>query len=242
MLLESSPVPVSDVALAVNGGLGPALDVSLTASRYDVVARMDSDDVSMPHRFAVQLRMIEDADIVGAAMLEFADDIDHIVGRRVPPTVPDQIRRYARMHDPFNHPTVVYRLQAAGGYGDVALMEDYLLFARMLGDGAEPANVAEPLVYYRVGAGAYRRRGGRVLLQSELLLQRQLRGEGFTSEWPYRRNVLIRAPYRLVPWQLRRALYRTVVATRFETEVDEAAVLLPLPDPADPELAAWATG
>ena len=45
------------------------------------------------------------------------------------------IRRYARLHDPFNHPTVVFRrsaVQAAGGYGDFPMMEDYSLWARML--------------------------------------------------------------------------------------------------------------
>ena len=68
-----------------------------------------------------------------------------------------------RFRDPFNHPTVVYRrsaVLAAGGYTDMALMEDYLLFARMVDGRRRPANLAEPLVYYRVGAGAYARRGG----------------------------------------------------------------------------------
>jgi glycosyltransferase involved in cell wall biosynthesis len=228
-LRATSPVPVTFVPLAMNGGLGPALDVGLTASRYDVVARMDADDVSMAHRFQVQLPRIEEADIVGAGLLEFAEDTDQIVGRRIPPTSPEQIRRYARMHDPFNHPTVIYRrqaVQASGGYGDMPRMEDYLLFARMLGDGAEPANVAEPLVYYRVGAGAYQRRGGTTLLQSELRLQRKLRDDGFTSAAQYVRNVAVRGPYRLVPWWCRRALYRSVVATRFE---ERPGVVVSLP-------------
>ena len=70
---------------------------------------MDADDVAMPHRFEVQLPLMEDADIVGAGLLEFVQDTDNIVGQRVPPPEAGQIRRYARMHDPFNHPTVVYR-------------------------------------------------------------------------------------------------------------------------------------
>jgi glycosyltransferase involved in cell wall biosynthesis len=211
-------VPVTYVALEVNRGLGPALDAGLSASRYDVIARQDADDISMPHRFAAQLPLIAEADIVGAGLLEFGADVDDVVGRRVPPSDPDEIRTYARLHDPFNHPTVVYRRQsvlAAGGYGDLPLMEDYWLFARMLADGAEPVNVPEPLVYYRVGAGAYQRRGGKALLRSEMTLQRQLFRAGFTSRGQYARNVLIRGGYRLVPWRLRRSLYRGVVATRF---------------------------
>jgi hypothetical protein len=119
------------------------------------------------------------------------------------------------MHDPFNHPTVVYRREAvlaAGGYGDLPLMEDYALFARMLAGGARPVNVAEPLVFYRVGEEAFRRRGGARLLRSELRLQREFLRRGFTSPPEYLRNVIVRGGYRLIPWWLRRAVYRPLVA------------------------------
>ena len=212
---ETSPVPVTFVPLGQRGGLGPALDRGLAASWCDVVARMDADDVAMPHRFEVELPLISDADIVGAGLLEFVDDTDEIVGQRVPPTDPARIQRYARMHDPFNHPTVVYRraaVLAAGGYGDLPLMEDYALFARMLQGGARAVNVPEPLVYYRVGPEAFKRRGGTGLLRSELRLQREFLRRGFTTPAEYLRNVAVRGGYRLIPWWLRRAVYRPVVA------------------------------
>ena len=216
-LQASSPVPVTLVPLERNGGLGPALDRGLAACRHDVVARQDADDVSMPHRFEVELPLMENADIVGSGLLEFVTDTDEIVGQRVPPTDPGQIQRYARMHDPFNHPTVVYRRRAvlaAGGYGDLPLMEDYALFARMLLGGARAVNVPEPLVFYRVGEAAFKRRGGRELLRSELRLQREFRRIGFTSRSQYARNIVIRGGYRLVPWWCRRAVYRPILAHR----------------------------
>jgi glycosyltransferase involved in cell wall biosynthesis len=225
-LTAASPVPVTLVAMEQNTGLGPALDRGLAASDYDIVARMDADDVAMPHRFEVQLPLIADADIVGAGLLEFASDTDNVVGRRVPPTDPRQIARYARLHDPFNHPTVIYRRQAvmaAGGYGDLPLMEDYALFARMLMAGARAVNVAEPLVFYRVGASAFKRRGGTGLLRSELRLQGQFLQSGFISPVGYARNVLIRGSYRLVPWWLRRAAYRLLVETLFRRTVEPLA-------------------
>jgi glycosyltransferase involved in cell wall biosynthesis len=214
-LQRASPVPVTFVPLRTNRGLGPALDQGVAASWFDVIARMDADDVSMPHRFEVELPLIAEADIVGAGLYEFVEDTNEIVGQRVPPTGPARIRRYARMHDPFNHPTVVYRREAvlaAGGYGDLPLMEDYALFARMLAGGARPVNVAEPLVFYRVGEEAFRRRGGARLLRSELRLQREFLRRGFTSPPEYLRNVIVRGGYRLVPWWLRRAVYRPLVA------------------------------
>jgi len=239
-LRADSPVPVTFVALEHNLGLGPALDAGLAASPYDVIARMDSDDIAMPQRFAVQIPVIAaGADIVGAGLLEFDQDIHDIVGKRTPPSDPRDIVRYARIHDPFNHPTVIYRraaVLAAGGYGDLPLMEDYLLFARMLANGAKAVNVAEPLVYYRVGDGAYQRRGGPALVRSELALQRRLRDEGFISSAQYVRNVAIRGGYRFLPWWVRRTAYRLIVAPygRRRGRAQAAAVALAARQPPTP--------
>src|SRR3984957_12572415 len=204
-LRATSPVPVTFLPLERNLGLGPALDRGLAAAWFDVVARMDADDISMPSRFAVELPLMQDADIVGSGLLEFIGDTD-VVGQRVPPIGADRIRRYARIHDPFNHPTVVYRrsaVQAAGGYGDLPMMDDYALFARMLADRAPPVNVGEPLIYYRVGTEAFKRRGGAGLLRSEVRLQLEFRRLGFTSMAEFARNILMRGGYRLGPWWVR---------------------------------------
>ncbi len=232
--VATSRVPVTLIPLEANGGLGPALDQGLAASRYDIVARMDADDVAMPRRFEVQLPLMQDADIVGAGLLEFVTDTDHVIGRRIPPTDPGHIARYARLHDPFNHPTVIYRrraVMAAGGYGNLPLMEDYALFTRMLLAGARAVNVAEPLVFYRVGATAFKRRGGTGLLRSELRMQREFLRSGFISPAGYVRNVAVRGSYRLVPWWLRRAAYRLLVDT-LSRRTAERTASLPAPEQA----------
>ena len=217
-LVRERPVPVKHVPLGVNVGLGPALDRGLAECAHGVIARMDADDICVPHRFATQMPLIEDgADIVGSGLMEFVDDIDRVVETRIPPIGDTQIRAASRFRDPFNHPTVVYRRDAVlevGGYQDMPLMEDYLLFARMLAKGAKPVNIAEPLVYYRVSAGAYARRGGLALLRAELELQRRFRADGITSRGEYARNVVVRGGYRLVPEGIRRAAYRRIIARR----------------------------
>ncbi len=201
-LAAASPVPVDVVALERNVGLGPALDAGLVACRHSVVARMDADDISLPHRFAVQMPIMESG-------------VD-IVGMRTPPIDPADIRARARFAVPFNHPTVVYRrelVRSVGGYTDFALMEDYLLWAKLIVAGARVANVAEPLVKYRVGEGAYARRGGLRQLRAEVAIQRRFKLIGFTT-WPqFARNVLVRGGYRVVPERIRRMAYRTVIAT-----------------------------
>lgn len=224
-LQASSVVPVRLVALAENVGLARALSAGLEACSYEVVARQDADDVSRPDRFAAQVPLVADVergeglDVVGSAIEEFQADeqLDAALrGARVgmvrtPPLSAAEIARAARFRSPFNHPSVVYRrsaVAAAGGYEDLPLMEDYWLFARMLAGGARALNVREPLVLYRVGAGAYARRGGLQLLRSELRIQRRLRAAGFTTTPQMVRNMALRGGYRLVPKALRRLAYR----------------------------------
>jgi glycosyltransferase involved in cell wall biosynthesis len=217
-LIRASPAPTTLLSLAANVGLGPALDQGMAACSHDIVARMDADDIALPHRFAVQVPMIEEGvDLLGSSLLEFGVSPDDIVGRRVPPLDPAEIVRYSRFHQPFHHPTVVYRrsvVEAAGGYRHLALMEDYLLFAKMISQGARVANVAEPLVLYRVGAGAFARRGGIAMAKSEWRLQRQLRELGFTTRSQFVRNVAVRGSYRLVPEPVRTAAYRRIIARK----------------------------
>jgi glycosyltransferase involved in cell wall biosynthesis len=215
--VSTSPVPVKIVVLPTNRGLAEALTSGLAECSFHVVARMDADDISEPERFEVQLALIDEGyELVGSGMREFIEDElgEHIVTTRTPPLDPIEIARYARFHDPFNHPTVVYTKAAvteAGGYVPIGLMEDYWLFARMIARGTRVINVSAPLVRYRVNAGAYKRRGGLRLLASELALQRALKTSGFTNWGQFTRNVLVRGGYRLVPEVIRRAAYRRLI-------------------------------
>ncbi len=211
--LESgSPVPVRRLRLSHNVGLAQALQCGLAACRHDVIARMDADDISLPHRFLTQLPLVEaGADLVGAAVLEFEESDPGPGVLRVPPLTAEEIAATARWRNPFNHPTVVYRREAvlaAGGYRELPLMEDYWVFTRMIDNGAVVVNVPDALVRYRVDSGAYQRKGGVRQLRSELRLQRRLRAEGFTTNGQLMRNVTVRGGYRLVPTSVRRRAYR----------------------------------
>ncbi|ROS78577.1 glycosyltransferase [Cellulomonas sp. PhB143] len=220
-LRRTSEVPVVVVELERNVGLARALEAGLARCAHEVVARQDADDVSRPERFAVQVPMVSGgdggadggADVVGSAIEEFVVESEGGLVR-VPPVGQAEIVHHARFRSPFNHPSVVYRrsaVAAAGGYEDLPLMEDYWLFARMIENGARVANVDRPLVLYRVGAGAYARRGGTRLLRSEVELQRRMWRTGMTSFWTFARNVVVRGGYRLTPEVVRRRAYRAVV-------------------------------
>jgi glycosyltransferase involved in cell wall biosynthesis len=210
---------VNHIVLERNVGLAKALTEGLAHCRHDIVARMDADDIALPHRFEVQIPALVDhgLDLVGSGLFEFAGDVGTILATRTPPIGAERIEAVARFRDPFNHPTVVYRKSAverAGGYLDLGLMEDYWLFGRMIEAGCVVDNVAEPLVMYRVNDGAYARRGGWAQLRAEVQLQHRFRRSGFTTRGQWMRNVAVRGGYRLVPVPLRRAAYRRLIARR----------------------------
>lgn len=201
-----------------NRGLSEALNIGLAHVAHDIVARADADDIALPERFAIQIPLMQTHDIVGSAIAEFDDD-ESIVGmvRRMPETHED-IAAIVHYRDPFNHPSVVYRRSAVervGGYEHLNYMEDYWLFARMVAAGMRCMNVPDALVLYRIGAGAYKRRGGWHMLSSELELQRRMYAAGVTTVPQRIRNTLIRGVYRLIPSDVRQLLYRGVGQRRW---------------------------
>src|SRR5690554_4217439 len=48
-------IELTEVQIDNNVGLGKALDVGLSFCKYDIVARMDTDDISLPKRCEMQI-------------------------------------------------------------------------------------------------------------------------------------------------------------------------------------------
>lgn len=212
-------IDVRVVRLKHNMGLANALNIGLAHCSHEIVARVDADDISLPQRFAIQIPLIEGGlGLLGSAIQEFSDDEAEAGLVRSMPTSEEEIRRVISYRSPFAHPSVVYRksaVEAVGGYEHLQLMEDYLLFARMVVAGVPCGNTPEVLVRYRVGSGAYKRRGGRHMLRSEMRLQKIFRTEGIVSNAEFARNLAIRGGYRLIPTNLRQVLYRGVGKMRW---------------------------
>ncbi|HUH53659.1 MAG TPA: glycosyl transferase, partial [Microbacteriaceae bacterium] len=78
--------------------------------------------------------------------------------------------------------------------------------------GARVANIAEPLVKYRVGAGAFERRGGFGEAVTELKLQSKLRKMKFITFKEYLRNVVMKGAYRLLPASIKKRLFARLIA------------------------------
>jgi hypothetical protein len=108
----------------------------------------------------------------------------------------------------------MYRVSALdriGRYQAFGKMEDYWLGVRLIADGSKVENIAEPLLSYRVGAGAFARRGGWAEARTEWRLQRELLRMGFVTRAQYVRNVVMKGAYRLLPAGVKRVLFRGLI-------------------------------
>lgn len=147
-----------------NLGLGLALNVGLKECKNELVARMDTDDISKPDRCEKQLKVFAEdmsLSIVGAYVDEFTDDPERIVSTRAVPVTNDEIYQFAKKRSAFNHPAVMYRKSRVlnfGGYADLRRNQDVDLFGRMLFGGCKAQNVPESLLLFRSNNDLAKRR------------------------------------------------------------------------------------
>ena len=212
-----SQLPIKILRLEKNVGLGPALNEGLRACSYEVIFRMDTDDVCHPLRFEKQIQLFSEdpkVSLVGTWVGEFDDTTEHIHALRKVPIEHDNIITYAKKRNPFNHMSVGYRKSSvilSGGYQNNYLYEDYALWVRMIKNGAVTKNLPEILVYARAGNGMEARRGGFKYAKSEVKAQHSFYKQGFLSRKELFMNLLLRVPVRLAPALLRKYVYRKML-------------------------------
>ena len=102
------------------------------------------------------------------------------------------IKEYMKKRCPMNQMTVMFKkssVEKVGGYLDWYCDEDYYLWIRMAIANMTFANMADTLVYVRVGEQMYQRRGGRKYFKSEAKLQKYMREHGIIGFGTYTVNV-----------------------------------------------------
>src|SRR3990167_2556048 len=209
-------LPIKHVVLRKNSGLTAALNEGLKHVVSPWVMRFDSDDVCLPSRFRVQhaLMVSGEWDLIGAQIGEFDEDSSAPHQWRRVPIGQDEIRRYSRRRNPFNHMAVCYRTELAralGGYPALPFMEDYAMWVGMLQSGARATNSPEVLVHARVGAGLYARRGGWMYAVREYQLQRHLCRVGHKPMAEGILDGLMRGAVFLCPESVRRWVYERLL-------------------------------
>ncbi len=211
-LETQSSIPIKRYPLEQNRGLGLALQYGVLQCQYDVISRMDTDDIAVEDRFEQQFDLMEKEklDLLGGHIAEFIDQPDEIVSYRRVPIKHEEIIAYQRMRSAFNHMTVMFKREMvlkAGNYEDGLYMEDDLLWLNMISAGARTGNVDQILCKVRVGAGMFERRGGLRYLKLYRQARQRMHARGQISYGEYLKSVLIQVVVALCPGFVRQFIF-----------------------------------
>lgn len=137
-----------------NVGLAGSLNRGVAASKGELIARHDADDIMLPDRLGHQMAFFADPDLVLlGGQAEKIDDNGLAFGRLDMPCSDRDCRFALNFYPPFVHPAVMYRkadVQAVGGYAAATFpAEDYDLWCRLASRG-KIGNTNQQLIKYRV--------------------------------------------------------------------------------------------
>lgn len=197
-----------------NLGLGLALNEGLKVCRNELVARMDTDDISKPDRCEKQLKRFEEKPelaIVGSYIDEFVGDPSNVVSQRKVPTNSESIYNYAKRRSAFNHPAVMYRksaVMAEGGYSDLKRNQDVDLFGRMMFKGYKAENIDEALLWFRSSDELAARRKSWENTKSYIDTIKKFRKMGYSSFADYAKVAVAQTGMFILPASMQNWVYK----------------------------------
>lgn len=156
------------ISLEKNVGLGNALNIGLEECSNELIARMDTDDVSLPERFKTQLEYFEKntVDVLGSYCIEIDKDGNQGKLRKMPinhKNIYDNL-----FTNPFIHPTIMIKrslLKEIGGYDKtLSRRQDYDLWFKCAKFGANLKNIEKPLILYRFTNDTHKKQNFKAML------------------------------------------------------------------------------
>lgn len=147
-----------------NLGLTKSLNRGLAVAKGDLIARMDSDDISEPIRFERQADFLEshpEIDIVGGSLQEFNETNECLRIRHYPMSHED-VLKYIAKACPLAHPTVMMRRKIFDGglrYNEKYRMsQDIALWFDAILAGYKIANISDVTIKFRSEGDVFKRR------------------------------------------------------------------------------------
>jgi glycosyltransferase involved in cell wall biosynthesis len=201
------------IVIEKNQGLANALNVGLKECKYDLIARMDTDDISMPQRFEKQIEFMKknpNCVAVGSYIGEFTD-INEQVRKIVKfPINNKEALKFIKLRTPIAHPSVMFKkniILQVGGYPKMSIGQDIALWSILLAEDYQIANIPEVLLKFRINTNFYNRRGWKAFIAyiNVLKLQYKL---GLINEWYFIRNLIFRFLLRMSPPVLKKIAYK----------------------------------
>ena len=208
------PELIRIVGYEKNRGLGYALAYGVKSCKYELIARMDTDDIARKDRFEKQLKEFWDNPelmICGSHIIEFVGVPQNVKAHRCVPLEDEQIRRNGKWRNPFNHMTVMFRkskILEIGSYESCLLMEDYVLWAKALKSHLGLVkNIDDYLVYARAGDGLMERRGGISYLKKYIAGKQRMMEIGYINFFQFFFSILSQFIVSTLPLDMRTFMF-----------------------------------
>jgi glycosyltransferase involved in cell wall biosynthesis len=203
------------IRLKENRGLANALNIGVSAAKYDLIARMDSDDICFKSRFEKQVKALNeyDLDIVGGQIIEFGKDISDVISRRIVPCEHSEMVKLLKFRSPFSHPTIIFKrnvFDVLKGYDSSIFPEDYDFFVRAFMSNFKFGNVPDEVLWFRLGenkSDAIKRRWGIMYAKNEFKLYKKFLNIKFFNYYDFFKAVSLKIPIRLLPFFMFKFVY-----------------------------------
>lgn len=137
-----------------NIGLTKSLNFLLDKAQGDYIARMDSDDVSLPDRILKQHNFLErhkDIFLVGTGAFNI-NEKGIILSQSEPLTTSSKVSKRLPIGNCIYHPSIMFRNKKLRYREKFMFSQDYDLYLNLLSLGEKIANVNEPLLKYRINS------------------------------------------------------------------------------------------
>lgn len=201
------------VRLTHNWGLARALNEGLKYCDYELVVRMDTDDIARPDRLQKQLQYMEankDVSVLGGNIVEFQEHhVEQMQELRPLPTNDIQIKAELGRRNVIRHPTVMFRKEhilSVGGYPNM-YPEDYMLWLRLAIKGFKFHNLSDVLINMRVNDNFLNRRGMKFLI-GEMQIYTFLYKMKYINLLELITYISVRSIIRLSPIFVKRLIYK----------------------------------
>tara|TARA_Y100001968_G_C19287000_1_gene682202 strand:+ start:97 stop:930 length:834 start_codon:yes stop_codon:yes gene_type:complete len=211
------------IRLKRNLGLGLALREGLKYCTQKYILRFDTDDYNEPNRSLKQIEYIHtgDYDIISSWVYEYKDGKENYNRIKKIPLTKEKIKSSIYYRNPFNHPSVCFKLQAIlslqGGYRDVHFYEDYDLWIRAVFNDLKLANMEDLLVGMNINNQIESRKGYK-LVAAEAKLIKTFRDHSYLYMIKFLPFFLIRSLVRLMPSKVLSYIYNKFLRTKINLD------------------------
>ena len=209
-------IPVLKVIkLEKNCGLAIALNEGAKHCVCDYIARMDTDDISLPERFKLQEEYLQDHPeviVLGGGMIEFNDEEGEYPARLMPLST-NAIKAALCKTSPFVHPSVFIKREIFDKgltYNPKSRRyQDQEFWFRIVAAGYEVANLDKVIIKFRKDPYLYEKRSKTAFMEFKIVCKGICSLYGLFT-WRYVFPIIHYA-FRLLPPKLALYVYKHII-------------------------------